>query len=274
MAKTLREKAVAMAERVNKGGWDGKWYLAGYNDDLVPFGSHKNTEGKIFLNSQSWAILADIIPKTRLKIILQSVKKYLDGKYGHALLAPAYTKFDPGLGRIAMFSRGTKENGAVFCHAVTFMIAAYCRLGMGDEAYETLCKIMPNKQKDLDRYRSEPYVYAEYLIGPDHPYRFGEGAYTWVTGTAGWTYMVMTEWILGARRDYDGLRIDPCIPRKWKTARILRPFRDATYDIRIENPQKVTHGVKGLWVDGKKISGNLVSPHCDGKTHSVRVIMG
>ena len=173
-----------------------------------------------------------------------------------------------------MFSGGTKENGAVFCHAATFLAAAYCQLGMADKALETMYKIMPNKQKDMERYKSEPYVYAEYLVGPDNSYRYGEGAYTWVTGTAGWTFMVMTEWILGARRDYDGLRIDPCLPKTWKKARMVRPFRGSTYDIRIENPKGITKGVKELWVDGKKIQGSLIKPHGDGKTHTVRAVMG
>lgn len=274
LRKNLLEKAETMTERINEHGWDGNWYLGGFNDDLVPFGSHKNKEGKIFLNSQSWAVLAGIVPKNRVTTMLRAVEKELAGPHGPALLAPAYTTFDPGLGRIAMFSEGTKENAAVFCHAATFLAAAYCQLGMGDKAYETLCKIMPNKQKDMERYKSEPYVYAEYLVGPDNPYRYGEGAYTWVTGTAGWTFMVMTEWILGARRDYDGLRIDPCLPKSWKKARIVRPFRGATYDVRIENPKGISKGVKELWVDGKKIAGNLIKPHGDGKTHAVRVLLG
>jgi len=274
VGQDLLSKAETMKKAVNDSGWDGAWYLAGYNDDLVPFGSNKNKEGKIFLNSQSWAILADVVTPERLPIILKSVDKYLDGKHGLALLEPAYTVFDPGLGRIAMFSQGTKENAAVFCHAHTFMLAAYCKLGMGNRNYEQMCKIMPNKQKDMNLYKAEPYTYAEYLIGPDHPYAYGEGAFTWLTGTAGWTFMVATEWVLGARREFEGLCVDPCIPSKWKSCRIVRPFRGATYDILIENPNKVEHGVKEVFVDDIKIEGNLIKPHHDGKTHQVRVVMG
>jgi len=272
--KDLLEKARIMTKRINEAGWDGKWYLAGYNDDMVPFGSHKNKEGKMFLNSQSWAILADIVPQDRLEVMLESIDNNLNGKHGLALLAPAYTVFDPGLGRIAMFSRGTKENAAVFCHAHTFMLAAYAKLGMGNKAYKEFTKIMPNKQKDMELYKAEPYAYAEYLIGPDHPYAYGQGAYTWLTGTAGWTFMVGTEWIMGARRDYEGLRIDPCIPSKWKKCRITRPFRGAVYEIEIENPNGVEKGIRSLSVDGKKLDGNLIKPHGDGKTHKVKVIMG
>ncbi|MBI5078503.1 hypothetical protein HZB08_00580, partial [Candidatus Saganbacteria bacterium] len=170
VAMDLMKKAEIMSGRINQDGWDeAGWYIAGYNDDLAPFGSSKNNEGRIFLNPQSWAILAGLVPAGRLTAILRAVDKNLNGKHGLALLTPAYTKFDPGLGRIAMFSQGTKENGAVFCHAQTFMAAAYCKIGMGNKAYETLCQIMPNKQKDMELYKTEPYAYAEYLIGPDHP---------------------------------------------------------------------------------------------------------
>jgi cellobiose phosphorylase len=274
IATDLLKKAEIMSGRINKDGWDeAGWYIAGYNDDLVPFGSSKNPEGKIFLNSQSWAILADLVPPGRISTILTSAEKYLNGKHGFALLAPAYTKFDPGLGRIAMFSRGTKENAAVFCHAQTFMAAAYCKIGMGNKAYETMCQIMPNKQTDMELYKAEPYAYAEYLIGPEHPYAYGEGAYTWLTGTAGWTFMVATEMLLGAQRDYDGLRIKPTLPSHWKKAKIARPFRGATYEIEIENPNGLEHGPVEVFVDGRKIEGNLIKPHSDGKTHKVRVII-
>jgi cellobiose phosphorylase len=275
IAVDLRKKAEIMTERINKDGWDsqGEWYIAGYNDDLIPFGSSKNNEGKIFLNSQSWAILSGTVPAGRLTKILKNTDKILGGPHGYALLAPAYTRFDPGLGRIAMFSRGTKENAAVFCHAQTFMLAALCKIGMGNKAYEEMCKIMPVKQKDINLYKAEPYVYAEYLIGPDHPYAYGEGAYTWLTGTAGWTFLAGTEWMMGAARDWEGLRIMPTIPSHWKKCKITRPFRGATYEIEIENPDGVEHGPVEVFVDGEKIEGNLIRPHADGKLHKVKVIL-
>ena len=274
IASDLHKKAEIMTERINKDGWDEMgWYIGGYNDDLVPFGSSKNKEGKIFLNSQAWAILSEVVSKERLPRILEATDRMLAGPHGYALLKPAYTKFDPGLGRIAMFSKGTKENAAVFCHAHTFMLAALCKLGMGTKAYQEMCKIMPSKQ-DIDLYKTEHYVYAEYLIGPEHPYLSGEGAYTWLTGTASWTFLLATEWLLGARRECAGLRIDPVIPSSWENCKITRPFRGSTYEISIENPERLEHGVKEVYVDGKKIEGNLIKPHKDGKVHLVRVVMG
>ena len=272
--RDFRNKAKVMSQRIDKYGWDGSWYARGFTDSGHVYGSKVNKEGKIYLNSQSWAILADIPDKAKQKKIIQSVKSYLDGPHGLALFAPAYTKYDPELGRISMFSEGTKENAAVFCHAATFMAVALCQAGRGDLAYDAMCKIMPVKQKDFDLYKTEPYAYAEYLVGPGHPYLYGEGAFTWITGTAGWNFMAATEWILGARRDFEGLRVDPCIPRRWKRCFVRRHYRGAIYDIEISNPKGVQQGVKQVYVDGNKIDGNLVKSYADAKVHKVKVIMG
>jgi len=191
-----------------------------------------------------------------------------------ALFYPAFTSWVKRLGRISMFSEGTKENAAVFCHAANFMIVAYLMAGYGNRAYESMRKIMPCIQADYDLYETEPYVYTEYLVGPGHPYSFGQGAFTWVTGAAGWTFMAATEYLLGAKRDFEGLRIDPCIPSKWKRFSVRRPFRGAIYEIEVYNPKGVQKGVREVYVDGKPIKGNLISPHADGKIHKVKVIMG
>ncbi len=268
------DKAKTMTERVNEKCWDGDWYVRGFTDDGKPYGVKAYDEGKIFIMSQAWAILAGIAEGERLQKVLKSCDKYLDGKHGIAMFYPAFTKFRPELGRISMFSEGTKENAAVFCHAAHFLIVGYLMAGRGTKAFEAMAKIMPNKQRDYDLYKAEPYAYAEYLVGPENPYRYGEGQFTWITGSSGWAYMTATEWILGARRDYDGLRVDPCIPSGWKKCSVRRPFRGDVYEIDIENPKGVEKGVKEVYVDGKLIDGDLVRPLGDGKTHKVRVIMG
>ena len=267
--------AKTMDERVNSICWDGNWYVRGFDDDGTVYGSKNDKEGRhIYINSQAWAVMAGIARDERLKSVLQSVDKYLNGPHGIALFFPAYSSWVKRLGRISMFSEGTKENAAVFCHAATFMIVAYCQAGCGDKAYEAMRKIMPNAQKDMDLYKTEPYVYAEYLVGPENPYRYGEGAFTWITGTSGWQFMAATEWIMGARRDFDGLRIDPCVPRAWKKFSIRRPFRRDVYEIEVSNPKGVEQGVIEVSVDGKKILGNLIEPFGDGKTHKVKAVMG
>ncbi len=265
--------AKTMAERINQKAWDGQWYARGFDDQGQVYGSKQDREGKIFLNAQSWAILSGIVPEQRKEKVLASVDRYLNGPHGLALFSPAYSSWVKRLGRISMFSEGTKENAAVFCHAATFMAVAYAMIGLGDKAYEAMKKIMPNAQKDMDLYKTEPYAYAEYLVGPHNPYRYGEGAFTWITGTAGWNFWAATEWLLGIRRDFNGLRVSPSIPRKWKKCSIRRPFRGSLYDIEILNPQGKQGGLSKLIVDGQEIAGNLIPDFQDRKTHRVTVIL-
>ncbi|MFH1282496.1 MAG: hypothetical protein ABII27_02410 [bacterium] len=269
----LQDRAQIMSDRVDK-FWDGQWYARGITDDGFIYGSSKNKEGKIYLNSQSWAILAGIPDPDKREKMLKAVDRYLDGKHGYALFYPAYSQWDSKLGRISMFSEGTKENAAVFCHAATFMVAANCMIGRGDKAYEAMRKIMPATQKNYDLYKTEPYSYSEYIVGPEHPYLYGEGAFTWITGTAGWTFLAATEYLLGIQRDYKGLRIDPCIPKKWKSFKMVRPFRGNVYEIQVENPQGIEKGVAEVYVNGEKIDGNLIPSESQGKYHKVRVVMG
>lgn len=273
-AEELRVKAKTMAERLNEVTWDGNWYVRGYTDDGTVYGSKVDNEGKIYINPQAWSLLSGVAEGVKKEKVIASTKKYLDGPHGLTLFYPAYSQFNPKLGRISMFSEGTKENAAVFCHAATFMIAGLLMAGEGDFAYQSICKIMPNKQKDYDLYKTEPYVYAEYMVGPQHPYLYGEGAFTWITGCSGWTFMAITEWLLGIRRDLDGLRISPCIPHTWKRFSLRRVYRGTTYDVKVENPKGVQSGVKELYLDGRKVNGDLIKPLSDGKIHSIRVIMG
>ena len=268
------QMAKTMDERINTVAWDGGWYSRGFDDNGQVYGSKDEKEGKIFLNTQSWAILSDVARDERKEKVFAAVDKYLNGPHGLALFFPAYSSWVPRLGRISMFSEGTKENAAVFCHAVTFMAVAYAMSGLGDKAYEAIKKIMPNAQKDMDLYKTEPYVLAEYLVGPQHPYHYGEGAFTWITGSSGWCYMASTEWMMGVRRDYDGLRIDPSIPRKWKKCSMRRHFRGDIYQIDIHNPKGKESGVREIYVDGQPIQGNVVVPLGDGKVHHVKVILG
>ncbi len=273
-ARKYCQMADVMDKRVNDKGWDGEWYSRGFDDNGQVYGSRKDKEGKIFLNTQAWAVLSGVAKDKRLKTVLKSVDKYLNGPHGLALFYPAFTSWVKRLGRISMFSEGTKENAAVFCHAATFMAVAYAMIGHGDKAYEAMKKVMPNAQKDMELYKTEPYAYAEYLVGPGNPYRYGEGAFTWITGTAGWSFMAATEWVLGARRDFNGLRIDPSIPHHWKKCFIRRPFRGSVYEITIENPKGKEHGVQAVFLDGKELDTNLLPALNDGKTHRVRVVLG
>ena len=263
-------------EIINKIGWDGNWYLAAFNDDGRKIGSNANEEGKVPLNSQTWAILAGVATSVRLPKILDKVDNYLDTDYGPALFLPSYTSYNPGIGRVTAFAEGTKENAAIFSHACAFKIVSDCTIKRGGKAYDTFKKLMPmsKAKEDHDRYKVEPYVWAEYVIGPGSKYRFGEGAFTWNTGTTPWMFTAATEWMLGARREFNGLLIDPCLPSVWKECFIRRPYRGAVYEISINNPDGVETGIKRITLDGKEIQTNLITPHGDGKTHKIEVVMG
>jgi cellobiose phosphorylase len=273
-AQSFRDRASLMAQRINEYCWDGNWYLRGFTDFDTVYGSAKNKEGKIFANTQSWAVMSGIASKERQKKLFKAVDKYLDGKHGTPLFYPAYSNYNPTLGRITMFSEGTKENAAVFCHAGTFKIVADCMAGRGNKAYESIKKIMPNSQNEMDIYKTEPYVYAEYLIGPEHPYNYGEGAFTWITGTAAWTFLAATEYLLGVHREFTGLLINPAIPSRWKRYTATRLFRGDVYKIIVKNPKGVQSGVKRIKVDGIEQKHNIVRPRKDKKTHIVEVLMG
>jgi len=276
VVEEMREKYEELVKIVNGAGWDGSWYLAAYNDDGLKIGSDKNTEGKVPLNSQTWAILGEVVPSERLPKILDKIDHYLDTDYGPALFLPSYTAFNPAVGRVTAFAEGTKENAAVFSHACAFKVVADCFIKRGDKAYETFSKLMPMSpaKQDHERYKVEPYVWAEYVVGPGSRHRFGEGAFTWNTGTTPWMFIAATEWILGARREFGGLLVDPCLPRAWKQAWIRRPFRGAVYEISIENPKGVQSGVERITVDGVPQESSLITPHGDGQVHRVEVVMG
>lgn len=263
-----------LKERLNRFFWDGEWYQRATNDEGEVLGSSKNQYGRIYLNPQSWAILSDTAPPDRAILAMDSAKRLLDTRYGPALFLPAYPKPDPKIGIITMFVPGVKENGTIFNHPVCWAIIAEAKLGRGDLAYEYWKKtsfIVRGREPDV--YKAEPYVYAEYVYGPDSP-KFGQGEFTWTTGTAPWMLRACVDWILGVRPSYEGLTIDPALPTHWSEARVYRWFRGAGYDIEIQNPSGVSKGIASLEVDGLPLEGNTVPAFADGKTHTVRVVLG
>jgi len=267
----LAEKTKA---HVNKTAWDGEWYIRAYDDSGNLVGSSKRNEGKIYVNTQSWAIISQIAPKDRAIQCMDAVKKHLDTKYGIMLLAPAYSRYYPEIGALTNYVPGLKENGSVWSHVNAWAILAECMLGRGDQAYEYYKKIAPTtKNKIADIHQTEPYVYAQTIAGKDHP-EFGAARNSWLTGTASWMMKVATNWILGVRPQYNGLLVDPCIPKDWAKFTVTRRFRNATYEIQVENPNHVSKGVKDVTVDGKKLNGNLLPSFADGKKHIAKVTMG
>ena len=268
---TLAEKT---RTHLNEIAWDGHWYTRAFTDNGELVGSSSNNEGKIYLNTQSWAVMSKIAPDDRAVECMDSVSKYLDTKYGLLLLNPAYTRYYPEIGGLTSYAPGLKENASIWSHANAWAIIAECILGRGDIAYNYYKKLAPpTKNKMAGIHCAEPYVYAQTIAGKEHP-NFGEARQSWLTGTASWMMRAATNWILGLRPEYHGLIVDPCIPKEWKEFTVTRRFRNTFYEVIVKNPAQVSHGIVSVKVDGDNLEGNLLPPFNDGKQHSIQVEMG
>ncbi|MBI4041528.1 MAG: hypothetical protein HY390_06655 [Deltaproteobacteria bacterium] len=258
VSEKFKKEAAEVTQRINRHAWDGDWYLSLFTDHGSTVGSRKNKEGKIYLNPQSWAILSEVAPQLRKHRCMKSVEAWLDTDFGPYLFSPHYTHYDPKIGRITAFAPGTKENAALFSHAIAFMIVAYAKEHLGTKAYTLFKKLTPfNPAKEIDRYKVEPYIYPEYCLGSGNA-EMGEGAFTWNTGTAAWMFMAAHLWILGIRPTYQGLQVDPAIPRQWRGFSCRRMFRGCTYHIQVQNPHGLESGKVEIYVNGKKIKGNII----------------
>jgi cellobiose phosphorylase len=232
-------------------------------------------EGKIFIESQGMCVMAGIgLKDGNAKLALQSVHKHLATKHGIVLQQPAFSRYYIEMGEISSYPPGYKENAGIFCHNNPWIIIAETMVGNGDRAFDYYTRINPSAREKIgDLHRCEPYVFAQMIAGKDAP-THGEAKNSWLTGTAAWTYFTATQWIFGIRSDYDGLRIDPCIPAKWKGFKAQRVFRGETYDIEVRNPRGVMQGVRRIVMDGVEIPGQLLRPTGRGQKHSVLVEMG
>lgn len=254
--------------------WDEEWYVRGTNDEGEILGGKGNQVGEIFANSNSWAVIAGLDPE-RTTIAMDSVKERLLTEKGCVLFLPGWDEPDQDIGIITRFAIGTKENAAIFVHATAWATMAWALLGDGDTAMRSFRSVLPNirSHEDGDLYQSEPYVYAEYITGPESEY-YGEGSHSWFTGGAAWQWHVFWGYILGIRPVYRGLLIEPCLPTEWEAISARRWFRDAIYEIEIDKPKGISTGVKRIIVDGVPIEGQVIKPHGDGGVHQVRVEMG
>lgn len=224
-----------MSSTVEKHGWDGKWFLRAYDFFGGKIGSSENAEGKIFIESQGWCTMARIgADKGMCDKALDSAKKYLDCEHGMVLLNPAYTKYYKEYGEISSYPQGYKENAGIFCHNNPWVIIGEVLAGRAEDAWEHYCKISPAFAKDQSLHKVEPYVYCQMVAGKDAA-KPGEGKNSWLTGTAAWNWLTVSEYLLGIFPEYDGITVCPSLPASIKTYHIHRRFRDAEYDITVHN---------------------------------------
>ncbi len=274
-ADRARGEVKKMYDAVLKDGWDGDWFVRAYDAYGKKIGSKECEEGQIYIESNGFCPLAGIGVKEGLaEKALDSVKEKLDTKYGVMILQPAYTKYHLELGEISSYPPGYKENAGIFCHNNPWVSIAETVIGRGDRAFEIYQKTCPAYVEEFSEiHRTEPYVYSQMVAGADAKFH-GEAKNSWLTGTAAWTFVNVSQHILGVYPTHKGLSIDPCVPKGFGDFELTRKFREGTYNIKVVNPDNVEKGVKSVTVDGKVLDGCVV-PYEKGKAaYDVVVTMG
>ena len=274
-ADRARKEVEIMRAAVMKDGWDGEWFVRAYDAYSHKVGSRECEEGQIFIEPQGFCVLAGIgVEEGLAKKALDSVKEKLDTKYGVMILQPAYTRYHLELGEITSYPPGYKENAGIFCHNNPWISIAETVIGRGDRAFEVYQKTCPAYVEDISEiHKTEPYVYSQMVAGAD-AYLPGEAKNSWLTGTAAWTFVNISQYILGIYPTHKGLSVNPCVPKDFGDFQITRKFREGTYDIKVVNPDKVEKGIKSITVDGASIEGCVI-PYVKGKEHyNVVVTMG
>ena len=270
------EKYTAVQQKVKKVCdeelWDKEWFIRGVTKNGKKIGTMEDKEGKIHLESNAWAVLSGAASYEQGVKALDNVDKYLYTPWGIMLNAPSYTIPDDDIGFVTRVYPGLKENGSIFSHPNPWVWAAECVLGRGDRAmkfYDALCPYYQNDK--IETRRAEPYSYCQFISGKDHT-TYGWAHHPFMTGSGGWAYFSATRYMLGIRPQFDELLVDPCVPADWKEFSVDRVWRDASYEIKVTNPDGVMKGVKELYLDGEKVSAIKVQPA--GTKHVVEVVMG
>ena len=264
-----------MIKAIDDHGWDGEWFIRAYAHFGRKIGSQKNEEGKIFIESQGYCVMAGVgIEDGRAKTALDSVKRYLDCDYGIVLNNPPFSEYLVHMGEITSYPPGYKENAGIFCHNNPWIMIAETMLGNGQQAFDYYSKIAPSYLEEIsDLHKTEPYVYSQMIAGKD-AVKPGEAKNSWLTGTAAWNFYAISYFILGIQPDYDSLIIDPCIPPRWDNIQIIRKFRNKLFRISIKNPSRVSKGVLQMNVNGRQFSGNVIKSDLFEDENDVDVILG
>lgn len=266
----------AMIEAVKRDGWDGKWFLRAYDYYGKKVGSKENEEGQIFIESQGFCTMAEIGKDEGLcKQALDSVEERLACEHGIVLHNPAFTKYVIEYGEISTYPAGYKENAGIFCHNNPWIVIGETKLGRGNKAFDYWKRIAPAYCEERSvLHKTEPYVYSQMIAGKE-AFKPGEAKNSWLTGTAAWNWVAITQDILGIKPDYDGLRIDPCIPSDWKSFSVSRCFRGKMLQIEILNPDGCEKGVRELRLEnGEVLAGDMLPESKMRGGMKVEVVMG
>jgi len=258
IADQYEKKALELKIKFNEFAWDGKWFSRATKDSGEKIGSRENTDGKIFLNSQTWSVITNIGYEHYQKTAMDSVKTFLLKNNGALLLSPAYSSPDKYIGYLTRYAPGRRENGGVYTHAATWAIKAFALLKDAEGAWESYKRLSPiNNGMDADKYAAEPYVTPGNIDGPESP-NYGMGGWTWYTGSASWFQKIIVDYILGVRASGSGLLIDPVIPADWESYSVKRKYRGCEYSVNFSNPERRSSGITQIKVDGEIIIGNII----------------
>ena len=260
----LEKENQILSDNILKHGYKDGYFIYGYNDDGKIIGGMESEEGKMYLNPQTWAVLSGLFTGEKAMEIMDFVERELGCDYGYVVCKPAYTKATLDVGRSSCFYPGSFENASVYNHGVAFKMVADCVNGCGDRAYSTFKKICYNNPKNPDS-GVEPYAFSNMYLGPECDIRRGDAPLSWITGTAGWLYRAITEFVFGVKPAYDRLCIKPCLPSCWNSVSAKRAFGGSIYNIEYIRSDR-----NYIVFDGKEIEGDLL-PVADKKEHQVKV---
>jgi cellobiose phosphorylase len=270
-AEDAQKRIEDMRRAILSHGWDGDWFLRAYDSFGQKVGSQENMDGKIYVEANAWCAMAQVgASQGYPRKALDAVKERLATRFGIVILDPPYREYHRELGEVSSYPPGYKENAGVFCHNNPWLMIAECVDGRPETAFEYYARISPAYLEDVQElHRTEPYVYSQMIAGKAAP-RYGEAKNSWLTGTAAWNFVAISQWILGVRPEFDGLRIDPCLPARLGEVEMTRTFRGCRYTVRVKNSGKASRDRK-ISVDGKAVESNVVPPGAPGTSILVEV---
>ena len=254
-ATECRRRAETMRQAIGDHAWDGEWFLRAFDDDGAAVGAGACEQGRIYLNAQSWALMSDVCSANRGESILASCDRLLATPLGYRLLSPPYAQRDDHIGRISYMEPGICENGTIYSHGNAFLMFALLRAGMPDRAYEVFRAAAPGylEGPDSPKQNCPPYIFANCYYGPEHRNNPLQMEYTWITGSVAWFYNAVLDLMIGIRREYGGLTVDPRLPSDWPEAKIERTFRDRQFHVHIRRT-----GEKTVMLNGEKMAGTYI----------------